>query len=139
MSFEWADFTEVAELLGRQKGATEARLRSAIGRSYYAAFKTAEEHPLFVRAPRTSLEQASSHEGIHTAVWRWFQDTGAAEPNAELQSVGQMGLKLKRLRQHADYTSPSKLNWSMSDWFKKVEEASRLAQDILDLLADIEP
>jgi len=50
-----------------------------------------------------------------------------------------MGLKLKRLRVEADYRSSSELERTRPNWSRRAEEASKLAQDILDLLAELEP
>lgn len=96
--FEWGDFLSLAHrLTSRPSGqATEADLRSAIGRAYYAAYHAASDY-VRVRSLVPATERLT-----HNAVW----GTLARDNARERSEAGQRGDALRRIRIVADYRNP---------------------------------
>ena len=91
MSFDWNSFLEVAERLTSDT-ASEAELRTAISRAYYAAYHSATA---FIYSGNETLPSRDQH----TACWKWYKN----HENDTLKQVGHVGQSLKRLRIEADY------------------------------------
>jgi uncharacterized protein (UPF0332 family) len=97
MSFEWADYLDLARELAGQPAVPstpEAKRRSAISRAYYAAFCKARNHlrdkqGLFI--PRTGE--------AHRIVWRHFRNS----PDKLRKGIGENLRRLLHDRRQADY------------------------------------
>lgn len=92
--FDWSRFLELAETL-RASG-DEAALRTAISRSYYAAYHTAT---LVVRSRSILVPR-------HHRIWGQLETAGEVRGRADLVEIGGRGRDLKRWRERADYHSP---------------------------------
>jgi uncharacterized protein (UPF0332 family) len=101
MSFEWAEFLELAEgLYGSpdSPGPEEAALRSAASRAYYAALHCA------LRFAQEEGFRCSPSLSIHQELPKYFR--GNAFGNKEREDRGKIAIELDRLRhrrQEADY------------------------------------
>lgn len=93
--FAWRDYLDLAERLATDH-ATEADLRSAISRAYYAAYHAAAG---FVRT-RGLLTTTHTHE----KVWRTLTN----DPDPYLARIGIRGNQLRQARTKADYRNPFK-------------------------------
>ncbi len=97
MSFDWSHFNDVArELIELKDSLTdyEARWRTAIGRSYYAAFGEAYQHLV-----NEGVMRREKHDDVHEKVRTTFD----RQPQPESQRVGRYLNKLRVLRNIADY------------------------------------
>ena len=91
------EFLDFARLIGGPDGPyPQGRKRSAISRSYYAAFLEARDL-LFSKAPFT-LPKKPKHEQI----WRAYL---FADPS-DLKEIGRLLEDLKKMREAADYVLP---------------------------------
>jgi uncharacterized protein (UPF0332 family) len=88
--FSWIDFLEFAKELGE----SDASRRTAISRAYYAAFHTSRDY--LVQSHR--IPSLVRHRA-HAIVWNTFGESDASVD----QRIGQMGYRLSRFRQRADY------------------------------------
>lgn len=164
MSFDWTAYLDLAEQLAakppepkppsepqketsetrhsgssdQQRPPTEAALRTAVSRAYYAAFHVA----------RTYLDgqgrlQDSKHES-HTTVWNSFSQGGRLEGRIKVD-----GFRLLNARKGADYTQePNFADKGRSDasspaevvkhWQASAESAIRGAKTVLSLLRDLQ-
>jgi len=97
MSFNWGDYLALADTLARQSGSPgpeEAALRSAISRSYYAAFCSARN------AAETRKEITPSKTGKdHELVIRHFEKSH----DLHRRKIGMNLRRLRDNRNHADY------------------------------------
>lgn len=90
MSFDWNDYISVSTQLCQNKG--EASLRSSISRSYYALYNQAYDKLI-------NEGERFSQQSLHVQTGDKFLNS-----NDRLrQSIGDIGKKLKRNRQYADY------------------------------------
>jgi len=99
MSFDWGQFQEVArELIERPDLNTdyEARWRTAIGRSYYAAFGKAYEY-LIATGMLLRVKNRDVHEDVRREI------ANVAPPRGE--EIRRELNRLRALRNIADYTS----------------------------------
>ncbi len=97
MPFDWATYLDLArELAGQSLGPSleEARLRSAISRADYAAFKTAFNY-LCSKHPAARFQREGTHQYVYEKFW-YSADAGWRE-------VGSLLDRLRRLRNKADY------------------------------------
>ena len=97
MSFDGSEFFDLAqELAGKKKSISteEARLRSAISRSYYAAFLEARRFLRNKRGRRVPLSSLA-HQDV--------QDEFLNDPDPLYQQVGSDLGRLHTLRKQADY------------------------------------
>jgi uncharacterized protein (UPF0332 family) len=118
MSFRWQEYLTLAKLLGKVSEADplrEAKLRCAISRSYYAAFKTAQ----------VSLEG----EG------HWFPETREAHRKVQeiLKNSGRRKAarnlqRLSNLRNDADYRSEVRIAYPMAE--RAIEVAAQIIQSL---------
>lgn len=115
-AFTWRDYLVLAELLDEEMG-TEAALRTAISRAYYAAYHAAAA---FVRA--TGILPVGH---THTTVWRSLIRDG----NPERTDIGARGMVLKRSREKADYRDPFP-----GDLNREARTVIIEARDLLDAL-----
>lgn len=90
--FAWSDFLDLAAELGTRTG-DEAAERTAIGRSYYAAFCTARQ------VLRSRGERLPGGGRAHVAVWGRF----SATPDVVHRRIADRGRRLRRRRGRADY------------------------------------
>lgn len=96
--FDREEFLELAEDLVQRRGHAGAE-RSAISRSYYAAFHKASEY--FSRQG----ERLTFTGEDHTLVWDWFVRSTVDQRS---QWIGNVGFRLKQARRNADY-DPSRI------------------------------
>jgi hypothetical protein len=100
-SFAWKQLERVAlDLL--KEPTTEARLRSSINRSYYAAYGEAKEF-----AVRHGYSW-NGKAGSHIQVWNFLRKGKGSSPaweRAAWKAIGDSGLQLKAERTVADYNS----------------------------------
>jgi len=97
MSFDWSHFNDVArELIELEDSHTdyEARWRTAIGRSYYAAFGEAYQHLV-----NEGVMRREKHDDVHKKVWMAFE----RQSQSESQRVALCLNRLRVLRNIADY------------------------------------
>lgn len=97
MSFDWREYFALAQELSGQAGVTsagtEARLRSALSRAYYAAFCQARNHLRDREGERLPEAQ------VHTYVRDRFRDSA----DAARQQIGHHLNRLRIDRNKADY------------------------------------
>jgi hypothetical protein len=96
MAFRWSDYLALAHDLIKRND--EAALRSAISRSYYAVFGTAEET---LTANQIAVKKTRRRKKLnsHEAVWYTYR----SDSRTSWQKVGTDGDRLKRERVQADY------------------------------------
>ncbi len=73
MDFNWAEYLVLAEQLHKEgiiSPADEAKIRTALSRAYYAAFKTAERY-----LQSHGGVKRQENEGSHEAVIRIYEDS----------------------------------------------------------------
>lgn len=92
MAFDWEQYLALARRLAAAAGPTEADLRTAVSRAYYAAFN---------RARVLAGQQLPSAEGSHERVWRELERAH----DRERMAIGKSGSRLKQERVRADYRS----------------------------------
>jgi uncharacterized protein (UPF0332 family) len=95
MAFSWSAYLELATELSQRKE-SEAALRSAVSRAYYAVFHLAQ---LKLRLRSVSLDDTL---GPHERVWKPF----IIHADEKCKAIGVMGDRLKRGRKSADYENP---------------------------------
>jgi len=121
MNFEWSDYLELARELAGQTASpagTEARLRSAISRAYYAAFCKCRNHLPDVG---TQLPQGPA---IHQFVRDEFKDS----TDKKRKKIGNDLDRLRADRNKADYDD------SISGLGKMVYMDIELAEQIINAL-----
>ena len=123
MSFDWAEYLQVAEALS--ECGTEAAFRSSVSRSYYAAYHiarmTAERRYGF---KIDSKIRGSSHE----QVWEFWRTNSNVRSNDE-KRAGEDGLALRDERNDADYAGTKPFEWQ-----RKAASANRAAKRVIELL-----
>lgn len=113
--FDWRTFLPLAEELAERRDDPAAQ-RSAISRTYYAAFHLASDY-VSQRGVRLTFTGRD-----HATVWAWFLGS-AADPG--LRRIGNTGSILRQARRHADYRpTPS------SDPVREARTAVRLAKRV---------
>lgn len=101
MPFRWRQLVGVAARLMSVPSANEAEWRSAVNRSYYAAFGEAQSF-----ATARGYTFMPGYGGSHDQVWRFIRSGRPGDPNhvrAAWRQVADMGLDLKTRRVIADY------------------------------------
>jgi hypothetical protein len=101
VSFRWRLLLKTGLSLVQQVNASEAQIRSAMNRAYYAAFGEAREF-----AERHGYRYIRGKGGSHDQVWNFLrQGHGAKTPweRAAWKAIGDAGIVLKRERITADY------------------------------------
>lgn len=91
MAFDWEDYLKYAK--SKEGNADECIIRSAISRSYYAAFNYASD---YIVKNKIRLDPAL---GSHEQIWKALQ--GLKDIN--LKKVGKDGFSIKNMRVYADY------------------------------------
>jgi len=89
-----SEFLELARTLSGGGPYESARLRSAISRSYYAAFLNARDHLLEAVGKRARVKV----RGAHDKVWKAYQWA-----EGDLKVIGLALEALKGMREDADY------------------------------------
>ena len=122
--FNWEDYLQLAEELFEQN--TEASLRSAISRAYYAAYHMAklwleQEDPFMAKDIQNS---AISHEGLWNRIKRIKDFSGS------YRKIGDKGLSIKGYRHIADY----KAEFTDEYLREKAATSIQIARDIIDFL-----
>lgn len=92
--FDWGTFLDLAEKLAGESD--ESCQRSAVSRSYYAAFCSARN---FLHDEKTYIPRNSGVD--HKKVWDHFQRSS----NKDRKRIGQYGSSLKKMRTKADYVN----------------------------------
>ena len=123
MSFDWAEFLKVAEIL--HEGASDAKFaeamyRIAISRAYYAAFCLARN--LLIK--RAWLIQ---DKDVH----RFVRDSFVDSENKQEQLIGRKLHRLKQARVKADYDD------EIRDIAKLSADALKTSREILDAIAKL--
>lgn len=122
--FRWLDFIELASELAERQD--EASLRTAVSRSYYALFHTAQvvlEH----LDPDYSVHRSRDS---HKQVWDRLGSIG----RRQTKSAMNRGRSLLHTRKQADY----RLKGS-SDWPKTAKDAVARAESAIKVLRDLLP
>jgi len=132
MSFDWSSYLSLAKKLSSGEGSAleqEAKLRSAISRSYYAAFKVAH-NGLRDRDGDSQLTESNRPKfSIHAHVIGEFEDSRDMKRK-------QIAFKLKALRQErrkADYSD------EYSDIVGQSVHCIKYSSQVLSLLAEVFP
>jgi uncharacterized protein (UPF0332 family) len=121
MDFEWENYLQLAKDL--DKHSDEASKRSAISRSYYAAFCVARNW-LRKNNPDFTIPSTVS---AHKVVWEVFQNSD----DDLKKEIGNYGIALRRTRRKADYDN------SMATPEKSSRDAIIRTDAILKALHDI--
>jgi len=124
MSFDWGEYLNVAGELAATPFApstTEAKQRSAISRSYYAAFGNARDHLQNVDGDGNVPRGPQAHEYVRL--------TFKASPNPRRKSIGEGLNRLRRARYRADYAD------IMNGFVGETRFAVRLAELVIRDLA----
>jgi uncharacterized protein (UPF0332 family) len=122
MPFDWTAYLDLArELAGQTPGPPleEARLRSAISRAYYAAFKKAFNY-LCDRDPGVRFQRNDVH--------RYVCEKFLYNPDVSWQDVGSNLDRLRWLRNRADYDD------QMTDLAGDTQRALSYAAEIITAL-----
>ncbi|CAN5652409.1 hypothetical protein BH09CHL1_BH09CHL1_14760 [soil metagenome] len=88
--FDWSEYLHYATSLIQLPAPSEAELRSAMSRAYYAAFNTARDFLIRIQRLAPALRRH-----VHATVWRLLRDS--------LSPVERGGLRLLDFRKKADY------------------------------------
>ncbi len=116
--FDWRDFFELAQELGQRDD--EAALRSAVSRSYYAVFHTAQFVLEHVDPDYATIRSRDSHK----QVW----DRLASLEQRQAKNAVRKSRSLLQARRDADYRS------NACDWPRRAAAALHDAeQDLLSL------
>ena len=118
MPFDPSPLRELADQIADLEGDEEMKLRAAVGRTYYAVFLVARE--------KTSVV---ARENIHSQVVYQVKRRLS-------QIVGGKLDNLKQLREAADYEYPP-ADPSLQDWQANWRDARRLADQLLEKLANV--
>ena len=106
--FDWAEFLRLARALAAGRAETpptEAGLRSAVSRAYYAVFNEAVERAIeHGLDPGPKRDARGCKQSSHKACW------AAYKGDTSLRQVGIDGERLHLKRIDADY-SPTRRNW----------------------------
>ena len=94
LAFDWTGYLGVAKELSFE-GATEAQLRSAVSRAYYAAFNSA-------RLVYEFKHGKVPNRTVHSDLWNGFLLNGK---NRDTKRIGTNGSRLRDLRRKTDYDS----------------------------------
>jgi uncharacterized protein (UPF0332 family) len=112
MPFDWNQYLILAKSLA-EANQDEARLRSAVSRAYYSAFKLA-----LIRAEANGYRDRVDETGSsHKLLWDLY---GRNRGSADCCELSLIGPRMKRRRVKADYNS----------------EYARLAEDVRDAISD---
>ncbi len=120
--FAWTNYLDLARRLASRPEATEASLRSAISRAYYAAFHKAAE--LLVGDGFELTRRGEDHQ----TVWNEFERN---RPRLQ-KPIGVHGRKLRDDRRKADYDNPlpedlhDKTLYALKSAAKIIEEVNYL-------------
>ena len=114
--FEWRDYLEFSRGLVASSERSEASLRSAASRAYYAAFHKSRE------AVERELGARLGQENIHAEVIRRLRQQSRTE------TLGTNLDRLRKTRSHADYNADSAFP------ARHAEIAVDLASDVLSQL-----
>lgn len=102
MSIEPKDFLATATKLHSSEGNTEADLRSAASRAYYAAIHASQHCLPFDLAPSASeLRAKGSHQAVIDAVDTWAKAVRTGR--MEAQMLARKLRRLRDIRKTADY------------------------------------
>ena len=101
--FDWHAYLRLSRLLAAAGRflKSEAVLRTSISRAYYAAFCVARN--------RLAHEEQKDPDKIiykHSKVWKAYKNSS----NKGSQSIGKIGVRLKRKRENADYQNTFRSN-----------------------------
>lgn len=91
--FDWTTFLDLADALLAEETPTEAEARTAISRSYYSVFCAARRY----LDPTGTVIPPDGR--AHKTVWDTFQSA----PRGRQRKIAQVGRRLKRRREQADY------------------------------------
>jgi uncharacterized protein (UPF0332 family) len=92
--FDWAEYLDFARHLVQADTSTEAELRSAISRAYYASFHIARDY--LIQAQHLN---PLSRQHVHREVWRVLR----TNPHLEAVAAAERGFRLLAFRRKADY------------------------------------
>lgn len=120
-AFGWLDFMDVATVLADR--GDEASQRSAVSRSYYAIFHTAQLVLELHDAEYASMRTRDSHQ----QVW----DRLGALRFKQAKSAVRSGRTLLRYRKDADY------HLEVGQWARRTQEALELGNRTLGSLQDL--
>jgi uncharacterized protein (UPF0332 family) len=132
MSFDWQKYLHLAkELAGKPiqgEESREAKLRSAISRSYYAAFHTAKGYAI---TQDTTLSLDRHTENSHRSICQWFQK----HPHKLARQIGVDLDRIRKSRNQADYdTNMGSLNVINKVALTTIQTAERISTNIASLL-----
>lgn len=103
MNFDWAEYFHVAQELSEQTKNSlhqDARLRSAISRSYYAAFGKARDH---LRLKDKLVEPRVDSKGQRINPHAYVAETFKNSADKERVEIGVNLERMRLLRNKADY------------------------------------
>lgn len=127
MAFGWEDYLSLANDLSKNQN-NEAALRSAISRTYYAAFNVAKD---FLN--KNGAQISEDTPSVHHGVWNEFRRRGRSG-----LTVYTNGDRLKKRRGNADYDlEPKNPNGKLKDWSEEVEQSRREADLVLHWVRQI--
>lgn len=103
MSFDWLEYLTLAQGLANQTtqiSTQEARLRSAISRAYYAAFRKARNH---LRDKENKSLSQLTQGNTHQIVIDLFEDLYRQRHDKRYGMIAQFLRDLRSMRNKADY------------------------------------
>lgn len=113
--FDWSAYLTLAANLSIN--ADEASRRSSMSRAYYCVFHAAREHAI----------RGGHKVKMHLEVWQAF----AKDTDQTCKQLGNMGLRMKLVRENADYKSQFARQEEQMN--KQLVEARRLLQILTTL------
>jgi uncharacterized protein (UPF0332 family) len=120
MTFNWEEYLTVAKNCVDLQD--EAHARTAVSRSYYAAFGVAYAN--LTERERIEVDSRSGEGGSHDKVWAFYNQ----EPATNRGTIGSEGRSFKSWRKLADYAS---------DYYLSPHEAENAIDRAWDLIGDI--
>jgi hypothetical protein len=106
--FDFRTFLDVAEDLASRND--QVALRTALSRSYYAVFRVSRQ------ALPSTLQTHIGQGRVHRETWNRY----TASSHQPCRQIGGIGLRLRRLRELADYEAnvsftPERVRWALDE------------------------
>lgn len=122
--FDWSDYQQYAARLLQLPAPSEAELRTAISRAYYAAFNTARDFLIWIKRLDPALRRQ-----VHATVWRLLRDSLSSVE----RGISEIGMRLLECRKKADYER------AYPRFNRDAKTAVRDSRRLIDAIAQLSP
>ena len=127
MKFDWSEYFNLAKELAETS--EEAKLRSAVSRSYYSAFCLARNYLRDIEQDPTLSRNKTYGINVHKYVADEFIHHQSKSPTR--REIGKDLSRLRRMRNQADYVD------TMSQLKREASTALMLAENIISALSNL--